>query len=1031
MKGQQQDEALELQLHQTIAALKQENTALKAQLHQLRQTEAAAAVILERERVAQKKLAQLEKANEALQQRDRILEATTRAANALLTIEKFDEAVNTALQIIGESLDCDRVCLGEHCNDLSGDTLGFVRYSYEWTSPYTFSQIQSPDAAEVSYEGIEAEYQLLCQGQALGGPIDEYSEPFRSEQKALGVKSGYAIPIMVEGKYWGIVGFDDCREPKHRSWAEIAVLKTSADCIGSAIARQRTQQALLQAEQARVADLAKTNTALKNSLDRLAANPDLNAFLGYVTLEAVSQLAADAGHLTIFNQQRETLSTAVHVQQERIIPISPLATEMAICEVGAIQILMATRQPRFFDVEKESHLFWAGAVEYHQQHHHRAVLAVPLYAGGKYLGNLGLAFTQSDPISEQESELLQALANQAALAIQLTQLAEEAKLAAIAREQEKAATQRAAELSKANEALRRSVIHLTTTDSLHSFLVAVLKEASQASGAISAAVFVYEPSANTLQQTALVLWNEVVDIACDPRAEIWRTPVPADCTNAWQIMSQERKIIWIDNDNPPAEHWSIAKPWHDQFGHKNIAAIPMLIGDRALGFLGLCFATVEQPSQSRLEQCWALAQHAALALQMAQLAQEAKLAAVLQEQEKAAQERVAELAKANNALKQSLDVLATEPDLDKLIGHVLRAIAHQFQSPLSEYWYHSDGNTAYLGMISWQGQIYNREEIVRLFPFLPGIDGFQVPPEMIHGESLQKRKHHFIQDLSTSPFLESCTWKEIYYQTFGDLSKELNLPLILGDDCIGALIIRLPSDRHFTVQQIELAQALAHQATLAVKLTQLAQESRQASLLEERNRMAREIHDVLAQAFTGILMQLQAATRFVATKPEQSSSCIARAQDLAREGLAEARRSVWYLYQSDSQHHDLLSALTRITEQLTAETSVQAQVRVQGTPYSLNAEVGMNLLRIGQESLTNALRHAQAQTIHINLTYESDRLQLRVRDDGRGFEPQHQISSGFGLKGMQQRCDRIGAQLEIHTQPGVGTEVIVVMPLTN
>lgn len=120
---------------------------------------------------------------------------------------------------------------------------------------------------------------------------------------------------------------------------------------------------------------------------------------------------------------------------------------------------------------------------------------------------------------------------------------------------------------------------------------------------------------------------------------------------------------------------------------------------------------------------------------------------------------------------------------------------------------------------------------------------------------------------------------------------------------------------------------------------------------------------------------------------------------------------MWYLYNDDTKYDNLSHTLTRIVKQLTDGTSVQAFVSIQGTPRGLNAEVGMNLLRIAQESLTNALRYTGAQTIHMCLSYQSDRILLRVRDNGRGFDWQGHISNGFGLRGMQQRCERIGAQL--------------------
>jgi signal transduction histidine kinase len=206
----------------------------------------------------------------------------------------------------------------------------------------------------------------------------------------------------------------------------------------------------------------------------------------------------------------------------------------------------------------------------------------------------------------------------------------------------------------------------------------------------------------------------------------------------------------------------------------------------------------------------------------------------------------------------------------------------------------------------------------------------------------------------------------------------------------------------------------------------LAEESRQTAILEERNRMAREIHDTLAQAFAGIGMQLQAANRFRSTNPDKAQIHCDRAHALAQTGLTEARRSVWALSQEGLEYSDLSASVTRIAEQLTAGTSLQPNIEVQGTPYSVEPEVGLNLLRIAQEALSNALRHAQAQTIQIQITYEPSYVRLGVRDDGRGFDPQLPVQ-GFGLASMQQRVDHIGAQLLVSSQLGAGTEIAVIL----
>lgn len=181
--------------------------------------------------------------NSLLEYRDRIFEATISASNALLTIENFDEAVNTALQIIGEKLDSDRVAVIQNL-DSPANKFPQWKVVYEWHSPHTVPQISHPHLAQGSYEGVQEWYVVFSQGEGVSFLLEEMPEPFRSGQAELGVKALHVVPIFVKSEFWGVIGFDDCREAKRRSLAELAVLKTAAACIGSAIESDRTRQAL-------------------------------------------------------------------------------------------------------------------------------------------------------------------------------------------------------------------------------------------------------------------------------------------------------------------------------------------------------------------------------------------------------------------------------------------------------------------------------------------------------------------------------------------------------------------------------------------------------------------------------------------------------------------------------------------------------------------------------------------------------------------------------------------------------------------
>ncbi|OWY64091.1 serine/threonine protein kinase [cyanobacterium TDX16] len=209
----------------------------------------------------------------------------------------------------------------------------------------------------------------------------------------------------------------------------------------------------------------------------------------------------------------------------------------------------------------------------------------------------------------------------------------------------------------------------------------------------------------------------------------------------------------------------------------------------------------------------------------------------------------------------------------------------------------------------------------------------------------------------------------------------------------------------------------------------LQKQAEVASILEERNRMAREIHDTLAQAFTGILAQVGAAKQVLTDDVEATGAHLDLIKELALTGLSEARRSVVALRPQLLEEGSLQSALHRLVAQIrAAATDTTLYYEIEGAVYSLPTEVESNLLRIGQEALTNAMRHANADEIRVELVYDRDRFCLRVKDNGQGFGVGSIPSSeGFGLLGMSERAERIGAQLTIRSQPGRGTEIIVVI----
>jgi signal transduction histidine kinase len=222
--------------------------------------------------------------------------------------------------------------------------------------------------------------------------------------------------------------------------------------------------------------------------------------------------------------------------------------------------------------------------------------------------------------------------------------------------------------------------------------------------------------------------------------------------------------------------------------------------------------------------------------------------------------------------------------------------------------------------------------------------------------------------------------------------------------------------------------AMARQATMALHQSQLAErsrlEARRQAMLEERNRIARDIHDTLTQGFAAILMQLQAAQRAAPGLPPVVASCIETAVDLARTHMLEARRSVGVLRPPSTAREDLTATLRRMTELARRTTDVPIELMVEPIPV-LDEAVEREIAGIAQEALTNAIRHARARRIRVTASgVRALGFRLSVADDGRGV-PREQGGTGFGMTSMQERAERIGASLTIVTAPRSGTEVVL------
>ena len=373
------------------------------------------------------------------------------------------------------------------------------------------------------------------------------------------------------------------------------------------------------------------------------------------------------------------------------------------------------------------------------------------------------------------------------------------------------------------------------------------------------------------------------------------------------------------------------------------------------------------------------------------------------------------------ALTYSLDVLATAPAPDKFLGQMLSTIGRMLEAQSVILWLLNESNDS-LVLRAW-AEGTNFAKVDPEHPFIKNPPSWKEDPGV--RELFFSGAPVACEDVENDPYT-STELRE--YLKSGGTKKFLRIPTLVGGRVKGFIGIRHGDRPPYRPEEIELAQALAHQAMLAIQLNEFAEQSRQAAVLEERNRLARDIHDTLAQGFTGVIVQLEALEDAIACcRRKEANEHLRRAGDLARQSLNEARRSVHALRPQALQRGNFWEALKGIVKNTTAGTALHTTFNLRGKLRNLPQYWQENLLHIGQEALTNSLKYAHPRNFETRLIFNTKELRLELRDDGDGFQVKAR-NDGFGLAGMRERVEQMGGNLTISSRRGKGTKIAVTVP---
>ena len=794
----------------------------------------------------------------------------------------------------------------------------------------------------------------------------------------------------------------------------------------AAIAREQEQAA-----QERAAEYGKANEALRGAIAGLARLEDLEQFLAEMLRVALDMSGAHSGavvliegdflrHAVIFDQ-----CGLVDPQTQRehgllLTPFSPEIRKMAHSILQSPDAWVA--HPTDANIPSKFQSF-------HEEQKTRSIRRVPMQVGDRLLGWIGLGFAEANPPLGKNLGLLQVLAEQMTMAVEMLRLAEEARQTAIAREQEQAAQAQAAELARANSLLRHSLSRLSTNPNLDDILGHLLVELVSYAGASVGHLFIYDAGQEMLKLKARCRDGQAF---CTPAADepaLFQAPIPIEKTQIFAQLRSQPRLAVMNQHEFEGRMWQGVMEWFEAKGYRGTSSCILMVGDRPFGMLAMAFA---QPIAFRAveeELILALAQQIALVLQLTLLSEADKQNAIAREQEQAAQERAVELERVNTLLRDSVAQLSQQADVNTFLGQVAGEILYYLNAAnIFILRYSPENHTLCLCLFHDGSRLRWGPSGEELAIFAAPFSADITPAfEIMFRERRMFTPSNYSSFISI-PIEEFSLPGGLEWMEHINTSDAAITALFAGDTPIGTIHIHFTNGQQMRQEDEAFFLSLTQQAAIALRIADLAEKAKQVAILEERNRMARDIHDTLAQSFTGIILQLETLKGNAPIAPDDIQTRLDRVSNLARLGLAEARRSVQALRPQALETSNVVDALRQLLHQMTHDMPMRATLKVEGIPCLLSPTIEENLLRIGQEALTNAIRHGHAHTLTLQLLFEPTVVHLQIRDDGNGFDPHHITPSGFGLVGMQERALQLNGHFHLISHPGQGTEITVTVP---
>lgn len=386
----------------------------------------------------------------------------------------------------------------------------------------------------------------------------------------------------------------------------------------------------------------------------------------------------------------------------------------------------------------------------------------------------------------------------------------------------------------------------------------------------------------------------------------------------------------------------------------------------------------------------------------------------LRESEQRLERRVEERTRELSALLSASSAITTTLELEPLLGLILDQLREVVEYSLASISILESENQLLLLAVRGDGMPAPGAR----FPLGERSDARQM---------LNKREPIFVPDLNADTERARLMRENLAAQNLHGMGTWMNVPLVYGVKSVGLFALAHPQVNYYSAPRVELTMAFANQAAAAIMNARLFEQTRQLAALEERQKLARELHDSVSQALYGIALGARTARTLVEREPAKAAEPLDYVLSLADAGLAEMRALIFELRPESLRTEGLVAALGKLVNALGARHQLEVRFEA-GEEPDVAIEVKESLYRIAQEATNNIAKHARAAHVEVRLLDKDGKLTLNISDDGAGFDAGAEYPGHLGMHTMRERAEKVGGTFTITSAPNAGTRIQVTIP---